>query len=232
LVTHKFWNPMRAPRVAPPKKTGCSSPKNRARCQIAHIRKSRPEKAGQKKQVRRGDGDAKDPLRRFDGRGSLLHRRCCRGTFGWRWSLAWSSAPEPDPASRHHVTCDATSPSPTVVCDARRSGFWTTLVVLSRRYLECRTTATATEWFRRAGRSIANRSARAPGSRHRSALAPVGDPVRDRWDHERQSRVIAGWFTDRLQPEHSRRRWQNAAGLYGFLGTGHAHEQDRVAGRV
>jgi len=117
-----------------------------------------------------------------DGRGHLARRRCCRGTFLRReLSFGWCSA-----FFRRHVTRDATSPSPTVVCGARRTGFRTTIVVLKRGYLECRATATATERFGFPGAFIANRSAHASGYRRRSALASTIDPVCDRRDADKQ----------------------------------------------
>ena len=65
-----------------------------------------------------------------------------------------------------------------------------------------------------------------------SSLAPTIDPVRDRRDADEQQPGTVAGFTERVCPQYSRRRRQIAAGLYEFLGTGHAHEQDRVASRM
>jgi hypothetical protein len=201
---------------------------------------------------KRRRGDANVPLCSSDGRCHLARHRRCPGTFiGRGCSFGWCRGRAADPAFRRprfgaprfnvprfsgprfsrprfsHVTHDAASKSRTIVCGARHTGFRTFIAVLSRQYLECGATAIATERFGFPGRSIANRSTRAAGSRRRSPL----DPVRDWRDDEQQPGTVAG-FTERVCPEHSRRRWQNAASLYEFLGTGHAHEQDRVAGRM
>ena len=182
----------------------------------------------ERKKVRRRS-DATVPLCASDGRGHLARRRCCRGTFlGRGCSFGRCSAIFRRLAfrrRRRHVSHDATSPSPTVVCGARR-------IVLRRRYLECRATATATERFGFPGPSIASRSARAAASHRRSSLAPTIDPVRDRRDADQQQPCTVAGFVERVRPEYSRRRRQIAASLYEFLGAGHAHEQDRVAGRM
>ena len=209
----------------------CGTRRAHARC-AAEMRKYQG--------IRRGDGDANVPLCSSDGRGHLARHRCCRGTFfGRECSFGGGSGREVDAAVKRpgfrrpgYVTDDATSPSPTVVCGARPTGFRTIIVVLRRRYLECRATATATERFGFSGPSIASRSSPASGSRRRSSLAPTIDPVRDRRDADEQQPGTVAGFTERVRPQYSRRRRQIAAGLYEFLGTGHAHEQDRVASRM
>jgi hypothetical protein len=135
--------------------------------------------------------DTKVPLCISDGSGHLARRRCCRGTFlrrglAFGWCSAFFRRHAFPHHRRRHVTGDATCPSATVVCGARRTGFRTTIVALGRGYLECRATATTAERFGLPGAFIANRSARTSGFHRRSALASTIDPVCDRRDADEQ----------------------------------------------